>query len=136
MSMAAKSGTPAMTGLHPTTPVSVPPAALQQPPSGAPGASADVSVETVRDSTTLDQSPDARQRPPATEGQPAAADQPAGQPPIAAEGQATVQGGQGPNAAPQPANVPPSVPAAAAQGAPPPGQAAVQGPLPSNHQGQ
>lgn len=62
-SMAAKSGTPTMTGLRPTIPASVPTPAG----AGATGVSADVSVSTVTDSTALDTKPDARQNPPAPE---------------------------------------------------------------------
>jgi outer membrane protein assembly factor BamD len=59
--MAAKSGNPAMTGLRPSIPASVP------VPAGAAGTgvNADVSVSTVADSTALDNNPDARQNPPA-----------------------------------------------------------------------
>jgi len=58
--MAAKSGTPSMDGLRPTTPASVPVVA-----AGGTGVTADVSVQTVNDSSTLDKSPDARANPPA-----------------------------------------------------------------------
>ncbi len=72
MRMAAKSGSPAMSGLRPGVPASVP-----APVAGATGVSADVSVSTVTDSTALDTKPDARQNPPAAgtgaEAQPAAA---------------------------------------------------------------
>ena len=61
--MAAKSGTPAMEGLRPSTPASVPVA-----PAGGAGVTADVSVQTVNDSSTLDKSPDARANPPAPAG--------------------------------------------------------------------
>jgi outer membrane protein assembly factor BamD len=71
--MAAKSGTPAMDGLRPTTPASVPVVA-----AGGTGATADVSVQTVNDSSTLDKSPDARANPPAaTDGTAPAAGTPA-----------------------------------------------------------
>jgi outer membrane protein assembly factor BamD len=62
-SRAAKSGTPAMASMQPSTPVSVPSAAgaATTPPAG--GVTADVTVETVRDSTALDNNPDARARP-------------------------------------------------------------------------
>lgn len=60
--MAAKSGTPAAEGLRPTTPASVPTPAA---PPGAAGATADVTIQTVGDSSTLDKSPDARANPPA-----------------------------------------------------------------------
>jgi len=60
--MAAKTGTPAMTSLQPSTPVSVPtPAAAP----AATGATADVTIQTVGDSTALDQNPDARAAKPA-----------------------------------------------------------------------
>jgi outer membrane protein assembly factor BamD len=60
VSMAAKSGTPAMTTLRPNVPASVP-----VPGSTTTGVSADVSVAPVTDSTALDTQPDARQNPPA-----------------------------------------------------------------------
>jgi outer membrane protein assembly factor BamD len=65
--MAAKTGTPAMTSLQPSTPVSVPTPAA---PAAATGATADVTIQTVGDSTALDQNPDARAAKPA---EPAAA---------------------------------------------------------------
>ncbi len=59
VALAAKSGTPAMTALQPTIPVSVPAA-------GAAGAiSADVTVAPLSGSSALDTQPDARQNPPA-----------------------------------------------------------------------
>jgi outer membrane protein assembly factor BamD len=63
---AAKSGTPAMTGLKPTVPVSVPtPADIEAAAARAESAaSADVTVSTVTDSSALDSKPDARQKPP------------------------------------------------------------------------
>jgi len=66
VSMAAKSGEPAMTSLRPTIPASVPSAAAS---AGAP--TAEVSVSTVTDSTALDTKPDARMSggQPATSGQ-------------------------------------------------------------------
>ena len=54
-SLAAKSGSPAMTGMRPGIPASVPASA-----AGATGVSADVSVSTVADSSQLDKNPDAR----------------------------------------------------------------------------
>jgi len=57
VSAAAKSGTPAMTSLRPTVPVSVP----VPGEAGATGVTADVSVSTVSDSSALDTKPDARQ---------------------------------------------------------------------------
>jgi outer membrane protein assembly factor BamD len=62
VSMAAKSGTPAMEGLRPTIPASIPPAA-----AGQTGVSADVSVQTISDSSALDNNPDARANPPAAQ---------------------------------------------------------------------
>jgi outer membrane protein assembly factor BamD len=67
-SLAAKSGTPAMTGLRPTIPASVP-----QPQGAATGVGSDVTVSTVSDSKELDSRPDARLNPPAPDGAPAAA---------------------------------------------------------------
>jgi outer membrane protein assembly factor BamD len=67
---AAKSGSPQMESYRPQIPASVPAAA-----AGGTGVSADVTVQTVGDSTALDQKPDARlnppgqQQPPAAEGQ-------------------------------------------------------------------
>jgi len=61
MSLAAKSGTPTMTGPRPTIPASVP-----QPSGGISGS--DVSLTTVGDSKELDNRPDARQNPPAPTG--------------------------------------------------------------------
>jgi len=60
VNLAAKSGTPAMSGLHPTTPASVP-----QPVSTGEGVGSDVTVSTVGDSKELDSRPDARMNPPA-----------------------------------------------------------------------
>jgi outer membrane protein assembly factor BamD len=60
MNMAAKSGSPQMTGLRPTIPASVPPIA-----AGTQGVSSEVSVSTVADSSAIDRSPDARANPPA-----------------------------------------------------------------------
>jgi outer membrane protein assembly factor BamD len=58
--MAAKSGTPSMEGLRPTTPASVPVVA-----AGGTGVTGEITVQTVNDSSTLDKSPDARANPPA-----------------------------------------------------------------------
>src|SRR6202451_918863 len=66
MTLAAKSGTPTMTGPRPTIPASVP-----QPSASITGS--DVTLTNVTDSKELDSRPDARQNPPA----PAAADPPA-----------------------------------------------------------
>lgn len=73
---AAKSGTPAMTSLRPTIPVSVPPAEGVAAAGG--GVSADVTVSTVTDTTALDTKPDARMSPPA-EAKPGEAKPPEGQ---------------------------------------------------------
>ena len=67
MNLAAKSGSPQMTGLRPTIPASVPPAA-----AGTQNASNEVSVSTVADSSAIDKNPDARTTPPAA-GDPATA---------------------------------------------------------------
>jgi outer membrane protein assembly factor BamD len=58
VAMAAKSGTPAMTAMQPTIPVSIP-----APGSGV-AATADVTASSPSDSTALDTQPDARQNPP------------------------------------------------------------------------
>src|ERR1017187_7566640 len=64
MNLAAKSGSPQMTGLRPTIPASVPPAA-----AGTQGTSSqEVSVSTVADSSAIDMNPDARANPPSTGG--------------------------------------------------------------------
>jgi DNA uptake protein ComE-like DNA-binding protein len=63
MNMAAKSGSPQMTGLRPTIPASVPPVA-----AGTQGVSSEVSVSTVADSSAIDRNPDARATPPAPGG--------------------------------------------------------------------
>jgi len=76
--MAAKSGMPSMEGLRPTTPASVPVLA-----SAGTGVTADVSVQTVNDSSTLDKSPDARANPPAPAGSAPAATTPDGTAPAA-----------------------------------------------------
>ncbi len=66
MSMAAKSGTPVMESYRPSIPVSVPAAAA----GGETGINAEVSVQTVTDTTALDTKPDARLNPPsATQNQ-------------------------------------------------------------------
>ncbi|HWB82676.1 MAG TPA: outer membrane protein assembly factor BamD [Bryobacteraceae bacterium] len=73
MSMAAKSGSPTMTPMQPTIPVSVPRVAPN--PEGVTGVTAagggvgsDVTATTVKDTTTLDQNPDARANPPGASG--------------------------------------------------------------------
>jgi hypothetical protein len=89
VALAAKSGSPAMQGMRPGIPASVPAAA-----AGATGVSADVSVSTVSDSSALNNNPDARSAaaqqsaaatvpaagagtPAGTAAQPAAGEQPA-----------------------------------------------------------
>jgi outer membrane protein assembly factor BamD len=81
-SMAAKSGTPAMTALRPGIPVTVPaPAAI-----AAPSGTTDVTATTVSDSTALDTKPDARQAPPTPDAaKPAAPDGTAGQTAVSAD---------------------------------------------------
>ncbi len=59
VSMAAKSGTPPADGLRPTTPATVP--VIAQTPTGATG---DIAIKPVGDSTALDTNPDARAVPP------------------------------------------------------------------------
>jgi len=59
-SLAAKSGTPAMSGLRPTIPASVP-----IPVGTSSDVSSDVTASTVGDSKELDSRPDARMNPPA-----------------------------------------------------------------------
>jgi DNA uptake protein ComE-like DNA-binding protein len=63
MNLAAKAGSPQMTGLRPTIPASVPPVA-----AGTQGVSSEVSVSTVADSSAIDRNPDARATPPASAG--------------------------------------------------------------------
>jgi outer membrane protein assembly factor BamD len=60
LSMAAKSGTPAVQGLRPTIPASVPPVA-----AGTLGTSGDVTVSLEGDPSALENKPDARSNPPA-----------------------------------------------------------------------
>ena len=91
---AAKSGSPQMTGLRPTIPASVPPAA-----AGSQGVSSEVSVSTVADSSAIDKNPDARAPAPApgaAAGEPAAtvtATQPAAAPPAPAQQSTVTRGG-------------------------------------------
>jgi outer membrane protein assembly factor BamD len=59
VSMAAKSGTPPAEGLRPTTPATVP--VVTPTPAGATG---DIAIKPVGDSTALDANPDARAVPP------------------------------------------------------------------------
>jgi outer membrane protein assembly factor BamD len=61
MSMAAKTGDPAMTNLRPSVPPSVP----QPVGTGAAGGVTDVTAEPVGNSSALDNKPDARSNPPA-----------------------------------------------------------------------
>jgi outer membrane protein assembly factor BamD len=90
MNMAAKSGSPQMTGLRPTIPASVPPAAA------GTQMTSEVSVSTVADSSAIDKNPDARAVPPApgsAGGDPATAvtaTQPAPAPPPPPVQQSTV----------------------------------------------
>ena len=60
VTMAAKSGTPSVDGLRPTTPATVPVVAAT--PAGPTG---DISIQTTSSSTALDNNPDARANPPA-----------------------------------------------------------------------
>ena len=60
VTMAAKSGTPSVDGLRPTTPATVP--VIAPAPAGATG---DISIQTAGSSTALDNNPDARANPPA-----------------------------------------------------------------------
>ena len=107
--MAAKSGTPMMTSLRPSVPLSVPSA----PPVTAPttGGTSDVSVQAVTDTTALDTKPDAR----ATLGAGGTAAPPAG-------GQAAA--GTGDGSAARSAESPNAQPASTA----------APQPLPMNHQ--
>jgi outer membrane protein assembly factor BamD len=86
MSMAAKSGDPAMTNLRPSVPPLVP-----QPAGGAGGGVTDVTAEPVGNSSALDTKPDARTNPPAPQGQAAT---PQGQPAAASTGAAAQSGQQ------------------------------------------
>jgi outer membrane protein assembly factor BamD len=89
MRAAAKAGSPAMTSLRPSVPVSVP-----VPGETSAGFTGDVTVAPVTDGSALDTQPDARTRPP---GAAAATEaQPAGNEAVPAAGQ--------PSAAPQGAN--------------------------------
>ena len=72
--MAAKSGTPAMESVQPTTPATVPVQAAT-PPAG--GVTADVTAQTVNDSKALDEGQDARAKKPDDPNAPAAAAEPA-----------------------------------------------------------
>jgi outer membrane protein assembly factor BamD len=60
VSMAAKSGTPSVDGLRPTTPATVP--VITPTPTGATG---DIAIQATGNSTALDNNPDARANPPA-----------------------------------------------------------------------
>jgi len=81
VTMAAKSGTPSVDGLRPTTPATVPVIA----PTPAAGATGDISIQTAGSSTALDNNPDARANPPAAAGTaaPAASATPAATTPAA-----------------------------------------------------
>jgi outer membrane protein assembly factor BamD len=79
---AAKSGSPQMESYRPQIPASVPAAA-----AGGTGVSADVTVQTVGDSTALDQKPDARLNPPGQQQAPAAEGQAAPAAPADAQAQ-------------------------------------------------
>lgn len=68
VSLAAKSGNPALTSLRPSIPVSVP-----STEAGAEGATADVTVSTVGPNSALDTQPDARANPPGSQTPAAAA---------------------------------------------------------------
>jgi outer membrane protein assembly factor BamD len=92
VSMAAKSGTPPADGLRPTTPANVPVVAAV-----ATGATGDVGIQTVSDTSALDSKPDARAIPPAAQG--AAPTAPAGAAPATtATPAATPDKAQDPNA--------------------------------------
>jgi outer membrane protein assembly factor BamD len=78
MSLAAKSGAPAMETLRPTVPVTVPTTA----PGGATGS--DVTATTISGSSALDSQPDARQNPP-QQAKPDGQDQSQAQPAPAAK---------------------------------------------------
>ncbi len=60
VSMAAKSGTPSVDGLRPTTPATVP--VIAPTPTGGTG---DIAIQATGNSTALDNNPDARANPPA-----------------------------------------------------------------------
>jgi outer membrane protein assembly factor BamD len=94
MSMAAKSGQPAMESLRPSLPVTVP---VTAPPAAA---SSDVTATTITGPSALDTQPDARQNQPkpqdATAGQANTGDQkPAGQTSTGDQSKATGQSGTG-----------------------------------------
>ena len=83
MSMAAKTGDPAMTNLRPSVPPLVP-----QPAGAAGGGVTDVTAEPVGNSTALDTKPDARANPPAQAAagtQPAAASTAAASPAVSGD---------------------------------------------------
>ena len=116
MSLAAKSGTPTMTGPRPTIPASVP-----QPSGAASGVGSDVTATTVSDSKELDSRPDARQNPPAA---------------AAAAASTTAAGAGAPAAAaaaPGGGIAPPATGAAATDPAAKPAEAAAQQPFATNH---
>jgi outer membrane protein assembly factor BamD len=120
MTLAAKSGTPTMTGPRPTIPASVP-----QPSAGISGS--DVTLTNVTDSKELDSRPDARQNPPA----PAAAAPPA---PGGGAATAAAAGGAPAAAAAAPGGGVVTPPAPAATEAAKPGEpVAQQQPFATNH---
>lgn len=79
VTMAAKSGTPAMESLRPNIPATVPASA-----GAGTGVSAEVTVAPVTDSTALDTQPDARQQPP-SQAKPESKNQPRRKNPPAAK---------------------------------------------------
>jgi len=86
VSMAAKTGDPAMANLRP----SVPPLVPQPAAAGAAGGVTDVTAEPVGNSSALDNKPDARANPPAQNAA-ASAGQPAAASPDASQGSQTSQ---------------------------------------------
>jgi len=112
MSLAAKSGTPTMTGPRPTIPASVP-----QPSGGVTGS--DVTLTNVTDSKELDNRPDARQNPPAA--------------PAAAAATAAAATGAPAAAAAAPGGGIAATPAATGEAAKPAEAVAQQQPFATNH---
>jgi DNA polymerase-3 subunit gamma/tau len=112
MSLAAKSGTPTMTGPRPTIPASVP-----QPSASITGS--DVTLTNVTDSKELDSRPDARQNPPA--------------PPAAAAATAAAAAGAPAAAAAAPGGGIVAAPAATTEVAKPGEPVAQQQPFATNH---
>ncbi len=110
--MAAKSGSPAMQGLRPTVPVSVPGTA------GGPGGTNEVNAAVVTNTSALDNGPDARANPPgqaATTDAPASADSaaPAAQAPLPTNHSVTPKKQKKPKKSKQPAATPAAVTAPA-----------------------